>query len=96
MTSERKPRLCLITKGDSGYGFHLHGEKGKTGQFIRKVEPGSPAEVSGLRAGDRVVEVNGVNVEKETHHQVRVIRKVLTSTSFTKSECNLSDTPAAT
>ncbi|KAG7243632.1 hypothetical protein INR49_011189 [Caranx melampygus] len=70
MASERKPRLCLMTKGENGYGFHLHGEKGKSGQFIRKVEPGSPAEASGLRPGDRVVAVNGVNVEKETHHQV--------------------------
>lgn len=70
MSSERKPRLCLMTKGENGYGFHLHGEKGKSGQFIRKVEPGSPAEEAGLRAGDRVVAVNGVNVEKETHHQV--------------------------
>lgn len=77
MTSERKPRLCLMTKGDSGYGFHLHGEKGKSGQFIRKVEPGSPAEAAGLRAGDRLVAVNGVNVEKETHHQVRLMGKVL-------------------
>ncbi|XP_073351354.1 Na(+)/H(+) exchange regulatory cofactor NHE-RF2 [Pagrus major] len=70
MTSELKPRLCLMVKVETGYGFHLHGEKGKSGQFIRKVEPGSPAEESGLRAGDRVVAVNGVNVEKETHHQV--------------------------
>ncbi|XP_069005373.1 Na(+)/H(+) exchange regulatory cofactor NHE-RF2 [Embiotoca jacksoni] len=70
MANERKPRLCIMAKGDNGYGFHLHGEKGKSGQFIRKVEPGSPAEASGLRAGDRVVAVNGVNVEKETHHQV--------------------------
>ncbi|XP_047428137.1 Na(+)/H(+) exchange regulatory cofactor NHE-RF2 [Mugil cephalus] len=70
MAGERKPRLCVMAKGDSGYGFHLHGEKGKIGQTIRKVEPGSPAEASGLRAGDKVVAVNGVNVEKETHHQV--------------------------
>ncbi|TDH02798.1 hypothetical protein EPR50_G00156440 [Perca flavescens] len=70
MASERKPRLCVMAKAESGYGFHLHGEKGKSGQFIRKVEPGSPAEATGLRAGDRVVAVNGVNVEKETHHQV--------------------------
>ncbi|TNN80600.1 Na(+)/H(+) exchange regulatory cofactor NHE-RF2 [Liparis tanakae] len=69
MASARNPRLCVMTKTDSGYGFHLHGEKGKSGQFIRKVESGSPAEAAGLRAGDRVVEVNGVNVEKETHHQ---------------------------
>lgn len=69
MASELKPRLCLMTKGDNGYGFHLHGEKGKSGQYIRKVEHGSPAEAAGVRAGDRVVEVNGDNVEKETHHQ---------------------------
>ncbi|XP_048408066.1 Na(+)/H(+) exchange regulatory cofactor NHE-RF2 [Stegostoma tigrinum] len=65
-----KPRLCHMIKAENGYGFHLHGEKGKNGQYIRKVEPGSPAEASGLCAGDRVVEVNGENVEKETHHQV--------------------------
>nr|XP_015801270.2 Na(+)/H(+) exchange regulatory cofactor NHE-RF2 [Nothobranchius furzeri] len=70
MANERKPRLCVMNKGENGYGFHLHGEKGKSGQFIRQVEPNSPAEASGLRAGDRVVAVNGVNVEKETHHQV--------------------------
>ncbi|XP_042196904.1 Na(+)/H(+) exchange regulatory cofactor NHE-RF2 isoform X2 [Callorhinchus milii] len=65
-----KPRLCHMIRGESGYGFHLHGEKGKSGQFIRKVEPGSPAETAGLRPGDRVIGVNGDNVEKETHHQV--------------------------
>ncbi|KAK3520401.1 hypothetical protein QTP70_024147 [Hemibagrus guttatus] len=70
MASDLKPRLCCMTKGENGYGFHLHGEKGKTGQYIRKVEPASPAEASGLRAGDRVVEVNGDNVERETHQQV--------------------------
>ncbi|CAJ1076718.1 Na(+)/H(+) exchange regulatory cofactor NHE-RF2 isoform X2 [Xyrichtys novacula] len=70
MSGERRPRLCVMLKAEGGYGFHLHGEKGKSGQFIRKVEPGSPAEAAGLRAGDRVVAVNGVNVERETHHQV--------------------------
>ncbi|KAK6481842.1 Na(+)/H(+) exchange regulatory cofactor NHE-RF2-like [Huso huso] len=72
MAKDLKPRLCCMSKGENGYGFHLHGEKGKSGQFIRKVEANSPAEAAGMHAGDRVVEVNGVNVEKETHHQVRL------------------------
>ncbi|XP_006869661.1 PREDICTED: Na(+)/H(+) exchange regulatory cofactor NHE-RF1 [Chrysochloris asiatica] len=74
------PRLCCLEKGPNGYGFHLHGEKGKVGQFIRLVEPGSPAEKAGLLAGDRLVEVNGENVEKETHQQVvNRIRSALNS-----------------
>uniref|UniRef100_A0A8C3UJF3 Na(+)/H(+) exchange regulatory cofactor NHE-RF n=1 Tax=Catharus ustulatus TaxID=91951 RepID=A0A8C3UJF3_CATUS len=63
-------RLCRLERGPDGYGFHLHGEKGKPGQFIRLVEAGSPAERSGLRAGDRLVEVDGQNVERESHQQV--------------------------
>ncbi|XP_017272505.1 Na(+)/H(+) exchange regulatory cofactor NHE-RF2-like [Kryptolebias marmoratus] len=65
-----RPRLCFLVRTERGYGFHLHGEKNKGGQFIRKVDPGSSADLAGLRPGDRLVEVNGENVEKETHHQV--------------------------
>ncbi|XP_026063211.1 Na(+)/H(+) exchange regulatory cofactor NHE-RF1 [Carassius auratus] len=65
-----RPRLCVLEKSENGYGFHLHGEKGKSGQFIRLVEPDSPAELSGLRAGDRLVFVNGERVESDSHRQV--------------------------
>ncbi|WP_369012512.1 PDZ domain-containing protein, partial [Klebsiella pneumoniae] len=60
--SSLRPRLCVLEKGPSGYGFHLHGEKGKTGQFIRLVEPDTPAAAAGLLAGDRLVFVNGESV----------------------------------
>lgn len=65
-------RLChLRLQPDfQGYGFNLQAEKSKPGQFIGKVEAGSPAEASGLRLGDRLLEVNGVNVTGETHAQV--------------------------
>ncbi|KAM7089120.1 Na(+)/H(+) exchange regulatory cofactor NHE-RF1 [Ciconia boyciana] len=72
MSSSAGPaaRLCRLERGPDGYGFHLHGEKGKPGQFIRLVEAGSPAERSGLRAGDRLLEVDGENVERESHQEV--------------------------
>uniref|UniRef100_H3DK57 PDZ domain-containing protein n=2 Tax=Tetraodon nigroviridis TaxID=99883 RepID=H3DK57_TETNG len=68
--SNLRPRLCVLEKGESGYGFHLHTEKGKSGQFIRLVEPDTPASASGLLAGDRLMFVNGENVEDESHQQV--------------------------
>lgn len=66
------PRLCHVIKKDDfdGYGFNLHAEKGKPGQYIGKVDDGSPAETAGLKQGDRIIEVNGVNIGSETHKQV--------------------------
>jgi membrane-associated protease RseP (regulator of RpoE activity) len=48
----------------------LHAEKGKPGQYIGKVDEGSPSEAAGLKQGDRIVEVNGVNIANENHKQV--------------------------
>jgi len=70
MSAAFKPRLCHVVRGASGYGFHLHGEKGTKGQHIRKIEADSPAELAGLKVGDRIVAVNGVNVEEDDHHEV--------------------------
>ncbi|CAD7094228.1 unnamed protein product [Hermetia illucens] len=65
-------RLCHMVKRPDfdGYGFNLHSEKGKPGQYIGKVDEKSPAEHSGLRQGDRIIEVNGVNIGSESHKQV--------------------------
>lgn len=67
-----EPRLCLVEKRADfdGYGFNLHAEKGKPGQYIGKVDENSPAESSGLRQGDRILEVNGQSINSETHKQV--------------------------
>ncbi|XP_023214148.1 Na(+)/H(+) exchange regulatory cofactor NHE-RF1-like [Centruroides sculpturatus] len=66
------PRLCHLIKWDDfdGYGFNLHAEKSKAGQYIGKVDEGSPAEYADLREGDCIVEVNGVNIANENHKQV--------------------------
>lgn len=66
------PRLCHLIKWPDfdGYGFNLHAEKSKPGQYVGKVDEGGPADMSGLKEGDRIIEVNGVNINNENHRQV--------------------------
>lgn len=67
-----RPRLCHLRKWPhfQGYGFNLHAERAKTGQHIGKVDSNSPAESAGLKEGDRIIEVNYVNISNENHQQV--------------------------
>ncbi|XP_065083815.1 Na(+)/H(+) exchange regulatory cofactor NHE-RF1 [Ochlerotatus camptorhynchus] len=78
-------RLCHVVKRPDfdGYGFNLHAEKGRPGQYIGKVDDGSPAEAAGLRQGDRIIEVNGTNITTETHKKVvELIKGVLNETKL--------------
>lgn len=72
MEGDSRPRLCHIMKWPDfdGYGFNLHAERGKAGQYIGKVDEGSPSEKAGLKEGDRIVEINGTNIGNENHQQV--------------------------
>lgn len=65
-------RLCTIRKWPDfdGYGFSLQFNTQEEQEFIGSVDDDSPAEAGGLRKGDRVVEVNGMNVEGRSHAYV--------------------------
>ena len=67
-----QPRLCHLRRWPNfmGYGFNLHCEKARPGQYIGKVDPNSPAESAGLRENDRIIEVNLVPIGAENHKQV--------------------------
>ena len=67
-----QPRLCHLRRWPNfmGYGFNLHCEKARPGQYIGKVDPNSPAESAGLRENDRIIEVNFVPIGTENHKQV--------------------------
>ncbi|PWA21527.1 hypothetical protein CCH79_00003415 [Gambusia affinis] len=77
-----RPRLCHMKKGSGGYGFNLHSEKNKPGQFIRAVDDDSPAQRAGLRPQDKIIQVclalvvrefyrvNGVSVIGMQHTEV--------------------------
>ncbi|NXT84896.1 NHRF1 protein, partial [Zapornia atra] len=67
---ELRPRLCHMKKGSNGYGFNLHSDKSRPGQFVRAVDPDSPAEAAGLLPQDRIIEVNGVCMEGKQHADV--------------------------
>ena len=71
-TFEHRPRLCHVRAWNDGrgFGFTMQAERGRHGQYVGKVEAGSPAEAAGLRDGDRIVEVNGFSVDHDTHKQV--------------------------
>ena len=59
-----------------GYGFNLHAERDKPGQFIGKIDEDSPAMYANLQEGDRIVEVNGENIESRSHQDVISLIKV--------------------
>ncbi|XP_011194349.1 Na(+)/H(+) exchange regulatory cofactor NHE-RF1 [Zeugodacus cucurbitae] len=65
-------KVCHIVKRSDfeGYGFNLHSERVKPGQYVGKVDMNSPAETAGLKEGYRIIEVNGVNISQESHKQV--------------------------
>ena len=68
-----KPRLCCIKKWEDfeGYGFKLDGERGILGLFhVHGVKSMSPAGQTGLKNGDRVVEVNGYDIRRNEFKQV--------------------------
>uniref|UniRef100_A0A8C9LDY3 PDZ domain-containing protein n=1 Tax=Pavo cristatus TaxID=9049 RepID=A0A8C9LDY3_PAVCR len=76
MTSVLQARECKVTKKPKkSYGFFLRVEKDTAGHLIRNVEKNSPAEKAGVQNKDRLIEINGKNVENNTHEEV--VEKVL-------------------
>jgi C-terminal processing protease CtpA/Prc len=69
---EHLPRNCKVTKWPhfQGYGVMFLTEQARVGHFIVEIFDDSPAEAASLKEGDILIEVNGVNIENETHQQV--------------------------
>ncbi|XP_067665177.1 sorting nexin-27-like [Haliotis asinina] len=77
------PRIVHITKTETGFGFNVRGQISEGGvlksiagvlyaplQHVSAVLEGGAAQKAGIRKGDRILEVNNVNVEGSTHKQV--------------------------
>ncbi|XP_063705869.1 protein lap4-like [Culicoides brevitarsis] len=76
LTELREERLEIhIERTSAGLGLSIAGGKGSTpykgddeGIFISRVTEGGPADLAGLRVGDKVLKVNGRNVENVDHY----------------------------
>ncbi|XP_078055227.1 Na(+)/H(+) exchange regulatory cofactor NHE-RF3-like [Mustelus asterias] len=66
-----KPRLCYVEKGPNGFGFELCHSEGAKAPFTLSIQSEGPAEKSGVQSDDRLIEVNGVNVDNSTYLQVK-------------------------
>lgn len=77
------PRVVHIRKTETGFGFNVRGQVNEGGplksingrlyaplQHVSAVLEGGAAEMAGVSKGDRILEVNGVNVEGATHKAV--------------------------
>ncbi|XP_066912524.1 uncharacterized protein [Clytia hemisphaerica] len=69
-------RLLKITKkrGEESYGFSLRGGKEHgLGFFVTAVADGSPAYLTGLKAGDEIRKVNGLPLQETLHEEFLAI-----------------------
>ncbi|XP_028845143.1 protein scribble homolog [Denticeps clupeoides] len=77
LTSQVPLRLQIKVCGQRGsLGISIAGGKGSLpyketdeGIFISRVSKGGPAEKAGVHVGDRVLEVNGLDMQEVTHHE---------------------------
>lgn len=78
-----RPHMVTIVKSETGFGFNVKGQVSEGGQLrsingelyaplqhVSAVLRNGAAEKAGLLKGDRILQVNGVNVEGATHKQV--------------------------
>jgi C-terminal processing protease CtpA/Prc len=76
--SEEIPRSYTLRRTDSydGLGISIAASsQSSSNHFIRDVEPGSPAHRAGLRPNDRIISINGVNVENVDFSNVLILIK---------------------
>eukprot|EP00076_Gallus_gallus_P047087 XP_416669.4 Na(+)/H(+) exchange regulatory cofactor NHE-RF3 [Gallus gallus] len=70
ITAVPQPRLCYLVKEEKGYGFSLKTTEGQKGLFIVDLASQGAAAKAGVQDKDRLIEINGKNVENDTHEEV--------------------------
>lgn len=71
-----------IERSNAGLGLSIAGGRGSTpfkgddeGIFISRITEGGPADLAGLKVADKVLKVNGVDVEDVSHYEAVEVLK---------------------
>ncbi|XP_015789369.1 protein lin-7 homolog C [Tetranychus urticae] len=72
------PRIVELPKTDEGLGFNVMGGREQNSPiYISRIIPGGVADrQGGLRRGDQLISINGVNVEGGNHEEAVELLKV--------------------
>ncbi|CAF2084845.1 unnamed protein product [Rotaria magnacalcarata] len=76
--SKQIPYTCTLKRTDSydGLGILISTDtERRANHFIREVEPNSPGHRAGLRPNDRIISINGVNIENADFNNVLILIK---------------------
>ncbi|KAL3875511.1 hypothetical protein ACJMK2_033457, partial [Sinanodonta woodiana] len=65
-------RSVRVVRENNSFGFVV---KGSNPAYIDTIDPGGPAEKAGLRGGDFIIKLNGIDVRKSSHsHLVHLLQ----------------------
>ncbi|XP_057324420.1 rho guanine nucleotide exchange factor 12 isoform X3 [Microplitis mediator] len=81
----------VVYKDDAGYGMKVSGDNPV---YVQSVKEGGAAERAGLKQGDKIIKVNGVNVMQSTHTEVVQLIKSSTQVVLTVQQKPLGATLA--
>lgn len=67
-----RPRLCHLKKWsiEQGYGFHLYSNNNSNLNLIGNIDFDSPAEATGLKKNDYIIEINNKCIDNKSHEEV--------------------------
>jgi len=71
-------RLCHLKKESKNneFGFNLRKKSKEDCHYIGRVDKNTPADLSGLKSGDKILEINRINIDNLNHDEILKLLKM--------------------